>query len=212
VIVQRSCLGLKLGVACGCESGPGSCQEAREQAGGPVWKRARSKPSVESPMGEANQRSVAVAKPAASLDIEEEPSQAVHGEGHGSGEEPGSAAAKDSSARNVETVAAGTGEALPGRSVLRVARTGSSYNRCGAGKWIGCWEGVGGGRNTDRAVRTTQPPVGEGPLLCGTSTPALCTCRRNCIQALHARGCSCITAPVGKSAHTGRRGRAALSS
>jgi hypothetical protein len=29
VIVQRSCLGLKLVVACRCESGPGSCQEAR---------------------------------------------------------------------------------------------------------------------------------------------------------------------------------------
>jgi hypothetical protein len=36
---------------------------------------------------------------------------------------------------------------------------GSSYNRCGAGKWIGCREGVGGGRSTDRAVRTTQPQV-----------------------------------------------------
>src|SRR3954468_23441639 len=68
-------------------------------------------------------------------------------------------------ARNVETVAAGTGEALPGRSALRSARTNLSYNRCGAGKWIGCREGVGGGRSTDRAVRTTQPPVREGPLL-----------------------------------------------
>ena len=41
-------------------------------------------------------RSVAEAKPAASLDIEGEPSRAVHGEGHGSGEEPGGAAVRDS--------------------------------------------------------------------------------------------------------------------
>src|SRR4029077_17428579 len=40
-----------------------------------------------------------------------------------------------------------------------------SYNRCGAGKWIGRRVGVGGGRSTDRAVWTTQPAVGEGPLL-----------------------------------------------
>jgi hypothetical protein len=58
-------------------------------------------------------------------------------------------------ARNVQTVTAGTGETLPGRSALRVAWTGLSYNRCGAGKWIGCREGVGGGRSTDRVVRTT---------------------------------------------------------
>jgi hypothetical protein len=49
-------------------------------------------------LGEATERSVAEAKPAASLDIEGEPSRAVHGEGHGSGEDPGDAAAKDSSA------------------------------------------------------------------------------------------------------------------
>ena len=58
-------------------------------------------------------------------------------------------------ARNVQIVTAGTGEALPGRSALRVAWTSPSYNRCGAGKWIGCREGVGGGRSTDRAERTT---------------------------------------------------------
>jgi hypothetical protein len=58
-------------------------------------------------------------------------------------------------ARNVQKVMAGTGEALPGRSALRVAWTSPSYNRCGAGKWIGCREGVGGGRSTDRAERTT---------------------------------------------------------
>jgi hypothetical protein len=43
-------------------------------------------------------RSVAEAKPAASLDIEGEPSRATHGEGHGSGEEPGGAAVMDSPA------------------------------------------------------------------------------------------------------------------
>jgi hypothetical protein len=58
-------------------------------------------------------------------------------------------------ARNVQKVMAGTGEALPGRSALRVAWTSPSYNRCGAGKWTGCREGVGGGRSTDRAERTT---------------------------------------------------------
>lgn len=58
-------------------------------------------------------------------------------------------------ARNVQIVAAGTGEAFPGRNILRVVWTSSSYNRCGAGKWIECREGVGGGRSTDRAGWTT---------------------------------------------------------
>ncbi len=46
-----------------------------------------------------------------------EPSPRNQGEGHGSGEEPGRAAARDSpayGARNAQTVTAGTGEALPG--------------------------------------------------------------------------------------------------
>lgn len=45
------------------------------------------------------------------------PSPQLQGEGHGSGEEPGSAAVKDSPAYgawNVSTVTVGTGEALPG--------------------------------------------------------------------------------------------------
>jgi hypothetical protein len=29
------------------------------------------------------------------------------------------------------------------------------YNRRGVGKWVACREGVGGGRSTDRAGRTT---------------------------------------------------------
>jgi hypothetical protein len=33
------------------------------------------------------------------------------------------------------------------------------------GKWAWCRVGVGGGRSTDRAERTTEPPVREGPLL-----------------------------------------------
>ena len=54
-------------VACRCETGPGSCQEARSQAGGSVWKRVGSKPSVKSPLGGASERSVPrEAKPAAS--------------------------------------------------------------------------------------------------------------------------------------------------
>jgi hypothetical protein len=47
------------------------------------------------------------------------PSRGNHGEGHGSGVDPGSAAARDCpayGARNVQKVMAGTGEALPGRS------------------------------------------------------------------------------------------------
>jgi hypothetical protein len=46
----------------------------------------------------------------------------LHGEGHGRGEEPGSAALKNLpvyGAWNVEKVAAGTGEALPGPAMLR---------------------------------------------------------------------------------------------
>ena len=47
----------------------------------------------------------------------------LHGEGHGRGEEPGSAALKNLpayGARNVEKVAAGTGEALPGPTVCEL--------------------------------------------------------------------------------------------
>src|SRR4029077_16720400 len=53
-------------------------------------------PASKAPLGGA--RCVTRVNPAASLDIEGEPSRAVHGEGHGSGEDPGSAAARDSSA------------------------------------------------------------------------------------------------------------------
>lgn len=49
-------------------------------------------------------------------------------------------------------VAAGTGEVLPGRTHCEIAWNSSSYNRCGAGKWIGRRVGVGGGRTTDRAA------------------------------------------------------------
>ncbi|GGJ58051.1 hypothetical protein GCM10010121_080900 [Streptomyces brasiliensis] len=41
--------GRKLAVSCRWKSGPGSCQEAREQTGGVGGKRSASKPSVESP-------------------------------------------------------------------------------------------------------------------------------------------------------------------
>jgi len=48
-------------------------------------------------------------------------------------------------------VAAGTGEALPGRSVLRLARKTPFYNRCGAGKWVAA------GRESEAAVVPLGP-------------------------------------------------------
>ena len=81
------------------------------------------------------------------------PSPRNQGEGHGSGEEPGGAAVKDSSAygaRNVQIVAAGTGEALPGPVTCGMM---SLERRCPItgepGKWMACRVGVGGGRSTD---------------------------------------------------------------
>src|SRR5579864_9622390 len=107
----------------------------------------------------ATERSAAQAKPAASLDIEGEPSRAVHGEGHGSGEDPGDAAARDSPAyEGAERSEGGGGNWRdpPRPERVRGARGRAlSYNRCGAGKWAGRWEGVGGGRSTGRAGRTT---------------------------------------------------------
>jgi hypothetical protein len=93
----------------------------------------------------------------------------MHGEGHGGGEEPGSAAVRDPPAYgawNVRIVTAGTGEALPGPVALRVGRWSvAPYKPVHAGKWVACRVGVGGGRSTGGAGRTTQPPVREGPLL-----------------------------------------------
>src|SRR4029453_11108875 len=56
-----------------------------------AWSENRpgQSPASQAPMGKATERSVARAKPAASLDIEREPSRAVHGEGHGRGEDTG---------------------------------------------------------------------------------------------------------------------------
>lgn len=42
-------------VASRCESGPGSCQEARSQAGGSAGKGVGSNPSVKSPAGGATE-------------------------------------------------------------------------------------------------------------------------------------------------------------
>ena len=57
-------------------------------------------------------------------------------------------------------VAAGTGETLPGRSVLRLAWKASPYNRCGAGKWAAA------GRESEAAVVLVEPQdnttCGEG--------------------------------------------------
>ena len=104
------------------------------------------------------------AKPAASLGAlssggeKREPSLGIQGEGHGNGEDPGGAAVKNSPAYgawNVQKVAAGTGEALPGPVVCESShRSAEPYNRC-VGKWASSRVGVGGGHSTDRAERTT---------------------------------------------------------
>jgi hypothetical protein len=64
---------------------------------------------------------------------EEEPSRGQQGEGHGRGEEPGSAALRNLPAYgawNVEKVAAETGEALSGPAALRNRYWSiASYNR-----------------------------------------------------------------------------------
>lgn len=86
----------------------------------------------------------------------------LHGEGHGRGEEPGSAALKNLpayGALNVWKVAAGTGEALPGPAMLRCFVGATRPITGDPGKWAWCREGVGSGRSTDRAGRTTEPPV-----------------------------------------------------
>lgn len=62
-------------------------------------------------------------------------------------------------------VATGTGEALPGPAVCERPAGAPSPITVYAGKWASSRVGVGGGRSTDRAERTTQPPVREGPLL-----------------------------------------------
>src|SRR6266516_1625331 len=97
------------------------------------------------------------AKPAASLvpalrAEEEEPSPGSQGEGHGKGEEPGCAAPRNLpayGALNVQKVAAGTGEALPGPGGLRKLAVGATRPITGdSGKWVACRVGVGGGRST----------------------------------------------------------------
>jgi hypothetical protein len=60
-------------------------------------------------------------------------------------------------------VAAGTGETLPGRSVLRLAWKASSYNRCGAGKWAAA------GRESEAAVVPLDP---RGITTCGEGRAA----------------------------------------
>jgi hypothetical protein len=79
------------------------------------------------------------------------PSPRIQGEGHGSGEEPGSAAVRDSpayGARNVSMVAAGTGEALPGPVACGSAAGAWCPITGDPGKWIAGRVGVGGGRST----------------------------------------------------------------
>ena len=80
-------------------------------------------PTSKAPLGGATEWSVALREACGAVighlvEVEQGvPSPRNQGEGHGSGEAPGSAAVKDSSAygvRNVQIVATGTGEALPG--------------------------------------------------------------------------------------------------
>ena len=92
------------------------------------------------------------------------PSRGNHGEGHGSGEDPGSAAARDCpayGARNVQKVAAGTGEALPGRSGLTVP---ADQRRPITGEEPG--SGRGAGRESEAVVVLVEPQdsttCGEG--------------------------------------------------
>ena len=54
-------------------------------------------------------------------------------------------------ARNVETVAAGTGEALPGRSALRIGVDGSSLTGVEPGN------GLGAGRESEAVVVLIEP-------------------------------------------------------
>ena len=57
-------------------------------------------------------------------------------------------------------VATGTGEALPGPAVLRLLAGGARRPITGLSREVGGLPGgVGGSRSTDRAERTTQPPV-----------------------------------------------------
>jgi hypothetical protein len=57
--------------------------------------------------------------------------------------------------RNVQMVAAGTGEALPGPAICGVVLPEAwGPITDDLGKWITCREGVGGGRGTAGAERT----------------------------------------------------------
>ena len=82
------------------------------------------------------------------------PSRGNHGEGHGSGEDPGGAAARDCPAyraRNVQKVTAGTGEALPGQS----GRAVPVEVRCPI-----TGEEPGSGRGAGRESEAAVVPVG----------------------------------------------------
>jgi hypothetical protein len=68
------------------------------------------------------------------------PSPGCQGEGHGRGEDPGSAALRDFPAYgawNVQRVATGTGEALPGPTVLRLVAVGARRPITGLSREVG---------------------------------------------------------------------------
>src|SRR5918993_1105762 len=54
------------------------------------------------------------------------------------------------------------GRPSPAQAHCGQAPTAPSYNRCGAGKWTACREGVGGGRSNGRAVGQNNLRGGEG--------------------------------------------------
>src|ERR1700739_4249865 len=113
----------------GSSSSPAGESPVRVAARSPVagWRAAlktgRVEPHVQKPRGwEQLSGPQHEATPAASLGVKTVPSRGNHGEGHGSGEDPGDAAVKDCAADgawHVQKVATGTGEALPGRNRSR---------------------------------------------------------------------------------------------
>ena len=92
----------------------------------------------------------------------EEPSPGRQGEGQGRGEEPGSAAPKNLpayGARNAQTVAAGTGEALPGPAACGRSAVGAARPITGDEPGSG-WRA---GRESETAVVPLEPTGQQNP-------------------------------------------------
>ena len=130
-------------------------------------------PASKAPLGEATERSVAEAKPAASLDMRESRAGRITAKAMEAVkilEVQPRRTPRRKRARNVQTVTAGTGEALPGRSALRLAWKAWSYNRCGAGKWSGA------GRESEAVVVPIEP---QDNTTCGEGRAAASFTRRD---------------------------------